>query len=117
MPRDPRAYLWDVREAAQNVESFLADVSLETYASSVLLRSAVERQLEIIGEALGQMSKVAPEIAAGIPELRRIVAFRNLLVHGYAVVNHEIVWRTAREKLPDLRAAVQRQIDALDRRE
>ena len=56
-----------------------------------MLRSAVERQFEIVGEALSQLAKAAPELAAQIPDLPRIVAFRNILRHGYAVVDNTIV--------------------------
>jgi uncharacterized protein with HEPN domain len=77
-----------VLDAVANVEAFVGDATADGYARDALLRSAVERQLEIIGEALNQLSRVAPEIADRIPELRRIVAFRNLLIHGYAAVDH-----------------------------
>ncbi len=68
-----------------------------------MLRSAVERQLEIIGEALNQLSKVAPEVAAQIPELARVVAFRNILIHGYATVDDALVWQVVIERVPALR--------------
>ncbi|WP_217696709.1 DUF86 domain-containing protein [Mycobacterium sp. GA-1841] len=54
------------------------------YQADALLRSAVERQLEVVGEALNQLSKVDKKLSAQIPELARIVAFRNILIHGYA---------------------------------
>lgn len=73
-----------------------------------MLRSAVERQFEIIGEALSQLTKIAPQLAAQIPDLPRIVAFRNILIHGYAVVDNEIVWRAAQENLPELAANLQK---------
>ena len=71
-----------------------------------LLRSAVERQFEIIGEALNQLSKLDADLAAGIPDLRRIVAFRNILIHGYATVDDALVWQALTEKLPDLAKTV-----------
>ncbi len=55
MRRDPRAYLWDAREAARRVAEFVKDANQEDYIASDLMRSAVERQLEILGEALGQL--------------------------------------------------------------
>lgn len=69
-----------------------------------MLRSAVERQFEILGEALNQLRKVAPAIAQRIPDLAEIVDFRNLLIHGYATVDHSIVWRTVEDDLARLRS-------------
>ncbi|EQD86550.1 DUF86 domain-containing protein [Saccharopolyspora erythraea] len=74
-----------------------------------MLRSAVERQFEIIGEALNQLSKVDSELAAQVPDLARIVAFRNILIHGYATVDDALVWQVLTERLPRL-ADVLRQL-------
>jgi uncharacterized protein with HEPN domain len=71
-----------------------------------MLRSAVERQFEIVGEALNKLTKVDPQTAAHIPDLRRVVAFRNILAHGYAVVDDEIVWQLATQRLPGLAEVV-----------
>ncbi len=84
----------------------IRDKTAANYAADALLHSAVERQLEIIGEALNQLDKVAPEIGARIPHLRQIVGLRNILIHGYAVVKHDLIWRSVREDLPELRATV-----------
>jgi len=67
-----------------------------------MLKSAVERQFEIVGEALNQLSRVDPALAAKVPELARIVAFRNVLIHGHAMVDDAIVWQVLSDKLPDL---------------
>lgn len=67
MGRDARAYLWDVRESADAIASFIGSTDREGYRNDAMLRSAVERQLEIIGEALNQLSQAAPEVAAVIP--------------------------------------------------
>ncbi len=82
------------------------------YLSNAMLRAAVERQVEIIGEALNQLSKAAPEIAAAIPEPPRIVAFRNILIHGYATVDDRLVWQVLEEKLPELERVMQEIIDS-----
>lgn len=82
MRRDPRALLWDAREATLAIAAFIAGRTIEEYLADRMLRSAVERQCEIIGEALNQLRAVAPGIAASVPDLRRAVAFRNLLIHG-----------------------------------
>ena len=114
MQRDPRAYLWDVRQAADAIIGFVAGVDLETYAKSQLIHSAVERQFQIIGEALNLLSKSDPVLAGEIPHVPQIVAFRNLLIHGYAAVEHPRVWRIVGESLPALRTKVAALLDELD---
>ena len=105
MRRDPRAYLWDIQQGCLNVQSFLHGISLAKYQSNLLLRSAVERQLQNIGEALAQLAKLDPELAARVPEYRQIIGFRNVLVHGDATLNHDQVWRAIAESLPPLQSA------------
>lgn len=73
----------------------------------MLLRSAVERQFEIVGEALSQLAKTHAGMAAQVPELPRIVAFRNILIHGYANVDDVLVWQVLKDKLPQLETALQ----------
>jgi len=102
MQRDPRAYLWDAREAAAAILEFVAGKTFEDYTNDRLLRSAVERQFEIIGEALNQLCKIEPQWADRIPDVPQIIAFRNVLIHGYASVNDLTVWRTIDESLPTL---------------
>ena len=106
MRRDPRAYLWDVGEASRLIAEFVDGIGFEDFSANTLVRSAVERQFEIIGEALSQLAKVDPALAARVPEHRSIIAFRNVLIHGYAVLDHELVWRAIRGDLPALRVAV-----------
>ena len=72
-----------------------------------MIRSAVERQFAIIGEAINQMSRVDPEITASITKCQHIVAFRNILVHRYAQVDDRAVWGILTTQLPVLFADVQ----------
>ena len=113
MPRDPRAFLWDAEEAATSVAAFIEGRSREAYLADRMLRSAVERQCEILGEALNRLSRATPELASRIPELSRAVAFRNLLIHGYATVDDATVWRVVTEDLPVLAAHVSKLLQAL----
>ena len=113
LTEDPKAYLWDAEQGAKAIQSFVSGRSYDDYLADEMLRSAVERQFEIIGEALGQLAKIAPELAARISDLPRIVAFRNILIHGYAVVDNEIVWRAAHENLPELSANLRRLLEHL----
>jgi uncharacterized protein with HEPN domain len=102
-------HLHDIREAASRTAKFTQGRSLEDYRRDDMLRAAVERQFEIIGEALGRLAKLDESVAARIAEHRRIIAFRNILVHGYAEVDDRLVWDIVETKLPTLR----REIDAL----
>lgn len=80
-PETP-ALLWDARRASERVLEFVDGRSWDDYQRDVLLRSAVERQFQIVGEALNRLGKVDPDLAGEVPDLRRIVAFRNVLVHA-----------------------------------
>jgi uncharacterized protein with HEPN domain len=106
MERDVRTFLWDARNAAEAILGFVAGASFEQYAGNAMLHSAVERKFEIIGEALNQVSKLDPSVASRVPDLPQIVAFRNILIHGYAVVSHERVWRIIHEALPQAIASI-----------
>jgi uncharacterized protein with HEPN domain len=114
MRRDARCYLWDALKAAEAVQSFLRGKTYEAFVEDDLLRSAVERQLEIIGEALSQLAKVDPQIADSVAELRRIIAFRNILVHGYAAIDYATVWRLVEGKLPELQSNLTMLLRAAD---
>ena len=113
MQRDPRAFLWDVREAALAIQSFTTGMDAAAYAANPMAQAAVERKFEIIGEALSQLSKLDTAVAARIPDLAQIVAFRNQLIHGYATVNVSTVWNISQTALPALRDAVQGLLDEL----
>jgi uncharacterized protein with HEPN domain len=102
MQRDSRAWLWDVQEAGRAISVFVAGLDAAGYAASELVHSAVERKFEVIGEALNQLSKVDGSAAGRIPHLAQIVAFRNLLIHGYAAVDHQTVWGVIEHSLPAL---------------
>jgi len=113
MPHDPRKLLEDIRQAAARVQRFTAGESYERYAQSELLRSAVERQFEIAAEALSRLLKLAPGVATRISEYRRIIDFRNLLSHGYDLVDHAIVWDVVQKDVPVLHREVEDLLAAL----
>ena len=97
-----KAHLWDAREAAQAALSFVAEVSEQNFHSNLLVRSAVERQLEILGEALNRLRKSDPVTAELVPDLHRIIAMRNILAHEYGVVDYAIVWAVVTKRLGPL---------------
>jgi uncharacterized protein with HEPN domain len=78
----------------------------KAYSESEVVRSAVERKFEIIGEALAQLAKREPKIANRIPNFREIISFRNILIHGYAAIDDDRVYRITQGSLRRLRDAV-----------
>lgn len=102
MQPDSPALLWDALDAAESIVRFLEGVAWEGYRDELLRRRAVERGFEIIGEALGRLRRIDPGTAARIPGLNDAVGLRNILIHGYAVVDDRRVYDTATSDLPEL---------------
>jgi len=102
-----RKYLHDIERATTALTEFTATRTFADYAREAMLRAAVERQFEIIGEALAQLAKRDANVAARIGDHRRIIAFRNILIHGYADVDDRLVWDIVETKLPTLRRDVE----------
>ena len=111
MRRDPRILLADIEQAATDIASYLQAMTLEDYVRDSRTQAAVERKFEVIGEALNRLHRYHPELAGQIPQLRRIVDFRNLLSHGYDRVLPERVWNYAAQNLPALRRTVRTLLD------
>ena len=107
MQRDPSAYLNDIIEAAAAIEEATDRLNVETYGQSRLIRSAVEREFIIIGEALKVISRRWPALFASIPEGRQIIDFRNLLTHEYLNVSDRLVWGAIQVDLHTLKAHCQ----------
>jgi uncharacterized protein with HEPN domain len=108
MHADARKLLWDAHRAAERVADFTHGKTFSEYESNDLLRSGVERQLAIVGEALNQLRRVDTVTAGAIPELPRIVGFRNMLIHGYASVDNRIVWGIIETSLGPLSTSLAR---------
>lgn len=111
MHADARKLLWDAQQAAERIARFSSGKNFSDYEQDEYLRSAVERQFEIIGEALSRLSKIDSLTAGRVPELSRIVAFRNVLIHGYASVDNRLVWGVIETSLRSLQAAISDLID------
>jgi uncharacterized protein with HEPN domain len=111
MRLEARKYLLDIQVATDRIGRFTQGKSFEQYLADEMLRSAVERQFGIAGEALSRLAKDDPGVAAQIPDYGKIVAFRNILIHGYASVDDRIVWGVIENYLAQLMAAVRRLLD------
>jgi len=102
MTRDPKKYLHDMLDACRFLLEFTRGKSVADYKADRGFRSAVERELQNIGEALYQLHAVSPDRAAKIGEHEQIIHFRHVLVHGYHKLKAEVVWQVIRTKLPGL---------------
>ncbi len=111
MQRSPQAYLLDILDACDSVESLLRGIDLDSYENSRAIRSAVEREFIIIGEAVGLLGRAAPEVFARITDAPVIVGFRNVLAHEYAAVDNEAVLGVAEHSLPLLRDECQQLLE------
>ena len=106
MRLEAKKRLYDVLRAAAILAEFTEGKSFDDYERDIMLRSAVERQFTIIGEAMALLARYDAEVAARISEYPRIIAFRNVLIHGYADVNDALVWGMLEADLPKLIAEV-----------
>lgn len=94
--------LRDVLDCAEFLRSFVAGREMAELVSDRGFRSAVERELITIGEALSQLRQIDPETAAKVSEIHRVIAFRHVLVHGYGAIDIEVVWSALTTKLDPL---------------
>ncbi len=99
--RDDNAYLWDMLAAARAVEAFVRGRAPADYLADLMLRSAVERQIEIIGEAARHVSAEFQAAHVDIP-WQPIQAQRHVLAHDYGEIKHERIWRVATVHIPEL---------------
>ena len=102
MQLESKKYLFDIQQAAGLLADFTRGKTFADYQDDPLLKSAVERQFEIIGEALARLARLDPQTASRISEYRRIIAFRNILIHGYAQIDERLVWGVLEARLPTL---------------
>ncbi len=117
MQRETRAYLADILECCDAIDSAVSGMDVDDYLGSRLVRSAVERELTIIGEAVLALSRKAPDIFTSITGARRIVDLRNRLTHEYPTVDDELVWGLVKIDMQILRGeceGLMAQLDAAD---
>jgi uncharacterized protein with HEPN domain len=99
--------LFDVLESGRSIREWCGHRTFGDYETDRQFRRAVEREFEIIGEALNRLDRADSETAARITELTRIVGFRNRIIHGYDAVDDATVWGVVNEHLPKLLAEVE----------
>ena len=106
MARELSAYLYDIVEACDAIEDVMTGVTLEDYRKKRSVRSSVEREFIIIGEALRRISVLDSCLFMTISNSRSIVDFRNLLTHNYGAINDDAVYGLVYSDLIVLRAEV-----------
>jgi uncharacterized protein with HEPN domain len=103
MPLDEqvKSYLWDIRQAAREIEEFLRNVKFHEFEKNKVLRYAIERQLLVIGEAAVHIS---PQFRKNHPEINwaRLIELRNVLAHEYGETLTNRVWLAATDGLPEV---------------
>jgi uncharacterized protein with HEPN domain len=102
MPLRPDVFLETALLALRRVAKFMGNRSLSDYLADELCQSAVERQLEIAGDGLGQLRKLDAVLFGKIPDGDLVVAFRNVLAHGYATLDHRRVYEIASSRAGEL---------------
>ncbi len=107
MRPESKKYLFDIQRAAHLVGEFAGTRTFAEYMGDTMLRAAVEREFTIIGEAMSQLARRDEATAARISDSDRIIAFRNVLVHGYTFVDNRLVWQAITEDLPTLLTEVE----------
>jgi len=94
MEHDPKVHIFDILQASKHIQQFTAGKNFDHYKGDILLKSAVERQLTTIGEA--------PDLFGQFGEAEKIIAFRNVIVHGYDIISDQMVWDIVSTKLDNL---------------
>lgn len=102
-------YLYDILNAIELIEEFTSTInSYNEFDSDLKTQSAVERQLGIIGEAVNKFDSIHPDLS--LENSRRIVGFRNRLIHAYDAVDSSIVWAILKRHLPLLKEEISQRI-------
>ena len=105
MLRDYKAYLKDILEAIDRIESYITNFTFDDFSESRLYQDAIVRNLEIIGEAVKRLPE---KIIDKYPEIewKKIAGLRDILIHAYFGIDTEIVWDVVKNKIPELKVQI-----------
>ena len=107
MQLDSKKSLFDILKAAEDIERFTCELGHGDFSENAMVQAAVERKFEIIGEALNRIGQYDAPLLEHLTEHRRIIGFRNIIAHGYDVIDYDIVWDAVKNHLPKLKAEVE----------
>ena len=111
MQRDEQVFYRDIARAVNDIQNYTAGLKLEGYLDDGRTRHAVERCLEIIGEALAQLRRLDESLLADIPGSRQLIGMRNVLVHEYGRVDDVLIWQAVHTKLTLLQSVIQSKLE------
>ncbi|MDR0789337.1 MAG: DUF86 domain-containing protein [Bacteroidales bacterium] len=104
-----KKYLYDIQQSILSIENYLGEnLDFNVYMSNQMLRRAVEREFEIIGEAMNRLEKNAPNI--NISAKKQIIGMRNRVIHGYDKIDDGIIWGVVVRHLPVLKREIEQMI-------
>jgi uncharacterized protein with HEPN domain len=110
MDNEIKKYLFDIQESIDSIYKYLGDRrDFKVYMADKMLRRAVEREFEIIGEAMSRIDKLDSTIE--ITSKRQIISMRNRVIHGYDKIDNEIIWGTIVRHLPTLKLEIDKLLD------
>jgi uncharacterized protein with HEPN domain len=107
MSPEPKKYLVDIEFAISLINNFVSDQSFEQYHFDLKTKSAVERQLGIIGETVNKYAQTSTE---HLDNSKKIISLRNRLIHAYDSTEDEIVWAIIKRHLPKLMEEVKEKL-------
>jgi uncharacterized protein with HEPN domain len=106
MDLEIKKYLFDIKESIDSIEKYLGEKrDFSVYIADKMLRRAVEREFEIIGEAMSRIEKL--DSSLDISSKKQIINMRNRVIHGYDKIDNEIIWGTIVRHLPTLKTEIQ----------
>lgn len=111
MRREPVAHIWDAAEAARLIVSFADGRTKTEFTGDLLLRSAIERQFEVLGEAFTRLRRDDPDAARRVPELDRVIGMRNVIAHEYGAIDYDILWAATINSMAPLRAPLEAMLE------
>lgn len=111
MNDEVRKLLFDIMLASEDIVNFTNGLDCSGFLGNKMVQKAVEREFEIIGEALNRIKRGSSEIMENISEHHRIIGFRNILTHGYDVIDEKLVWDAVTIHLPILQKEIKKLLE------
>ena len=102
MRRNPKSFLWDIQQSIDAIQGYVADKTFQDYEQQRMLRSAIEREFSIIGEATNRLLHHDEHLASQITNHRRIISLRNVIAHEYDDIRNDLIWSTINNDLSTL---------------